>query len=353
MRRELLPRIVLFLAMVAGFAWAWRHSQLIPMFVVGQPSATGPLQQKMEEPFFAQLHASTGLPIKIDYKPLDAIGFKDVYQLQALKEGTFDLVSLRFMQNVKVEPGLLGIDMPGLIHDRKTARQAAAAYGSTLDRYLQERFNSKLLGLWSFGPQELFCRKPVSHLADLRGIRVRVASPAIATVVAELGAKPAVIAFEDTRDALANGLVDCAISSAQSANSAGWTKDAAYSLAIPFQSGINGYVISLDTWSAMTRAQQKMFARVFDTYTEELWRHSGKLYDDINRCHAGGVCRGFNSHRVKRFEPSASDRRLLQEIAVRKLFPQWATVCDRLHHGCSREWLAKVGPYLTTLPTPR
>ncbi len=220
--RQVTPRLLLLAALVAGFALAWRQLNQIPLLVVGQPSVTGPLQRDNEAPFFVGLRERTGLPIKVTYKPVDQIGFKDVYQLQSLKDGTFDLVSLRFIQNSRVEPSLAGIDLPGLIADYPTAKRVAAAYAGTVDRYLQQRYASKLLGIWSFGPQEVFCRRPVSRLADLRGMSIRVASPLLATVLEELGAKPAVIPFEDTRASLEAGLVDCAITSAQSAHFAGW-----------------------------------------------------------------------------------------------------------------------------------
>ncbi|MBU6355022.1 MAG: TRAP transporter substrate-binding protein DctP, partial [Cyanobacteria bacterium REEB498] len=245
LRRQVTPRLLLLAALVAGFALAWRQLNQIPLLAVGQPSVTGPLQRDREAPFFAGLQARTGLPIKVTYRPIDQIGFKDVFQVQALKDGTFDLVSLRFIQNSKAEPSLAGIDLPGLIQDYPTARRVAAAYAGSVDRYLQQRYRSKLLGIWSFGPQEVFCRRPVSRLADLRGTTIRVASPLLATVLEELGAQPAVIPFEDTRAALQAGLVDCAITSAQSAHFAGWLAYASHSYPIAFQFGLNGYAISL------------------------------------------------------------------------------------------------------------
>lgn len=338
-------RLLLLSILVGAFALAWQQLNQIPLLVVGQQSVTGPMQRDKEAPFFAQLQARTGLPFKVTYKPIDQIGFKDVYQVQALKNGTFDLVSLRFIQNSQVEPSLAGIDMPGLIQDYPTARKVAAAYAGTVDRYLQERFSSKLLGVWSFGPQEVFCRQPISRLADLRGLKIRVASPLLATLLGELGASPAVIPFEDTRAALRAGLVDCAITSAQSAHFAGWLQYADHSYPIAFQFGLNGYAISLAKWNAMTPQQRRTLTRVFDDYVAEFWAFSRTLQAEVVRCHAGGDCGRWKPYRLKRVEPSPEDIHLLREIMHRKIWPAWAATCDRIRPDCSREWQEKVGPF--------
>ena len=41
----------------------------------------------------------TGIPFKVEYRTIDAIGFKDNRQLALMKDGVFDMVSLRFLQN--------------------------------------------------------------------------------------------------------------------------------------------------------------------------------------------------------------------------------------------------------------
>ena len=353
LHRQVTPRLLLLAALVASFALAWRQLNQIPLLVVGQQSMTGALQRDKEAPFFAGLQARTGLPIKVTYRPIDQIGFKDVYQVQALKDGTFDLVSLRFIQNSQAEPSLAGIDLPGLIEDYPTARRVAAAYAGSVDRYLQQRFGSKLLGIWSFGPQEVFCRRPVSRLADLRGMKIRVASPVLATVLEELGAQPAVIPFEDTRAALQAGLVDCAITSAQSAHFAGLLQHATYSYPIAFQFGLNGYAISLAKWNAFTPEQQRILAKAFDDHVSDFWATSRRLQADVGRCHAGGSCGPWKPYRLQRVEPSPADIALLRQIMQRKLWPAWAVACDRVHPGCSRDWQEKLGAFTANGPVPR
>ncbi len=87
---------------------------------VGQPLATGLIQKNKEQPFFENFAKNTGLPIDVDYKPIDTLGIKDTEQLRVMKAGLFDIVSLRVSQNSRDEPTLLGLDLvgrqPGLRH---------------------------------------------------------------------------------------------------------------------------------------------------------------------------------------------------------------------------------------------
>src|SRR6185369_5006420 len=141
---------------------------------IGQPLATGLIQKNKEQPFFEHFAERTGLPIDVDYKPVDTLGIKDTEQLRVMKAGLFELVSLRIAQNTRDEPTLLGLDLVGASPDYATARKVANAYYDTIDQRLQQQFTVKLLGLWPFGPQVLFCKKPISKLADIKGMKVRV-----------------------------------------------------------------------------------------------------------------------------------------------------------------------------------
>ena len=96
--------------------------------VIGQPLATGLIQKNKEQPFFETLAQKTGLPIEVDYKPIDALGVKDTEQLRMMKSGLFEIVSLRVSQNSRDEPMLLGLDLVGQNPDYATGRQSAKAW---------------------------------------------------------------------------------------------------------------------------------------------------------------------------------------------------------------------------------
>lgn len=331
-------RVGLLLVIVALFIVAWRQLDEVPLVVIGQPSASGTLQRLKEAPFFETLAARTGLPLRVTYRPVELAGFKDTHQLQLLEDGLFDLVSLRFLQNREAEPLLEAIDLAGLICDFATARKVVAAYAPTLDRALQQRFSVKLLGIWTFGPQEFFSREPLRRLADLEGRRVRVGDASLAPIIEALGGLPAVIPFDDTRQALATGLVDCAVTSAASATSAGWTEAAPHYLPVAVHFGLNGYVISLKKWNTLSPRQRDIVMRAFDTHIADLWDYSEELHA---RALGGGrdlVGSRDPAPELIKVDPTPDDIRRMRELAMAASLPPWAERCEAVHPGAVAEW---------------
>ena len=318
---------------------------VIKLNVIGQPLATGLIQKNKEQPFFESLAEKTGLPIEVNYKPLDVTGIKDVEELRVLKAGLFDLVSLRMSQVSRDEPTILGLDLVGLNPTYETGREVMKAYAGVVGQRLQERFNTKLLGIWPFGPQVLFCKPEIGKLTDVKGYKVRVYDQNLAKFVESIGGVPVPLPFSDVHQSLARGVVDCAITGPSSANSAGWPEVATHVLPVAFQMALNGYGINLDTWNKFTPEQQATLQAAFDELTDDIWAYSQVLFEDAVRCNVGkDPCETVKKYSLIEVPVTADDLAIVQN-AVREIsFPVWAEVCDSSNPGCSEEWKATVGP---------
>ena len=317
----------------------------ISLKVLGQPLATGLIQKNVEQPFFEGLAAKTGLPITVDYKPVDVTGIKDYEELRVLKSGLFDLVSLRMSQVSRDEPAILGFDLVGLNPDYDSARKVVAAWEGYVDKKLQEKFNTKLIGVWPFGPQVLFCKPEIKKLADVKGHKVRVYDQNLAKFVESVGGVPVPIGFSEVHQSLARGVVDCAITGPSSANSAGWPEVTQYFLPIGFQIAINGYAINLDTWNKFSADQQKTLQGAIDELTEKVWTYSKELFDDAVRCNVGkDPCTTVKKFGMVEVPVTEGDAALLKNSVPNISYPIWAEVCDKQDADCSAEWKKRVGP---------
>ena len=312
--------------------------------VIGQPLATGLIQKNKEQPFFESLAQKTGLPIEIDYKPIDTLGVKDTEQLRMMKSGLFEIVSLRVSQNSRDEPMLLGLDLVGQNPDYATGRLSAKAWFDTLDARLQQQFGVKLLGLWPFGPQVLFCKKPITKLADVKGLKVRVYDQSLAKFIGSLGGTPVALSFPETHQSLSLGVVDCAITGASSANSAGWPEVSTHQLPIAFQVALNGYAMTLKAWNQLKPDQQAKLKAAFDAQTEDVWKYSEELFADAVNCNVGrDPCTTGKKYKLVDVPVTKADIDLVK-AAVRDIsLPAWAEVCDQSNPGCSQKWKATVG----------
>lgn len=329
-------------ALAAGSAVA---QEKLTFKVIGQPLATGLIQKNKEQPFFETLAQKTGLPIVVEYKPIDTTGIKDTDQLRVMKSGLFEIVSLRMSQNSRDEPTLLGLDLVGLNPDYKTGRAVANAYFNELDQRLQKQFNVKLLGVWPFGPQVLFCKKPITKLADVKGLKVRVYDQNLAKFIQSVGGTPVPLSFAETHQSLSLGVVDCAITGPSSANSAGWPEVTTHMLPIGFQIALNGYAITLSAWNKLKPDQQATLKAAFDAQVEEVWRYSEELFVDASNCNVGkDPCTTGKKFNLVNVPITAGDLDIVRNAVRDVSFPVWAEVCDKTNPGCSATWKKLVGP---------
>lgn len=328
-------------------AGAAQAQDRIKFKAIGQPLATGNIQKNKEQPFFENFAARSGLPIDVDYKPIDTLGIKDTEQLRVMKAGLFDIVSLRVSQNSRDEPTLLGFDLVGASPDYPTGRKVTKAWFDSVDARLQQQFGVKLLSVWPFGPQILFCKKPIGKLADVKGLKVRVYDQNLAKFIELVGGTPVPISFADTHQSLSLGVVDCAITGPSSANSAGWPEVTTHQLPLGFQIALNGYAITLKAWNQLKPDQQAKLKAAFDGLTEEIWTYSEELFQDALNCNAGkDPCTTGKKFKLVNVPVTPADTELIRSAVSKVSFPAWAEVCDKSNPGCSQKWMATVGPVL-------
>jgi len=334
----------LIAAAAAALLVSSAQAETYSLKVMGQPIATGLIQKNVEQPFFENFAARTGIDASVDYKPLDVTGIKDTEQLRILKSGLFDIISLRMSQVSRDEPTILGLDLVGLNPDYATGRRTMAAFAAEVDKQLQAKFNTKLLGIWPFGPQVLFCKPEITKLHDLQGKKVRVYDQNLANFVASVGGTPVPIGFPDVHQSLARGVVDCAITGPSSANSAGWPEVTSYMLPVAFQLALNGYGINLDAWNRLTAEDQLKLTAAFDGLVDEIWAYSEKLFDDAVRCNVGkDPCETVKKYGLTEVAITDEDRAIIANAVKDISFPTWAEVCDKVNPGCSAAWKEKVG----------
>ncbi len=334
-----MKRLLLGLTLLTAFLIAWKVLDTHAVRVVGQPYMTGPIQSQLEQPFFESLGSIPGLSFKVDYRTVDSLGFKDSHQLAMLKQGLYDMVSLRFLQNAHEEPSILGIDLVGLNKDFDDAKKSATAYAAVINNNLERHFDAKLLGIWTFGPQVIMCRQKVTRLADLKGLRVRVGSNAMLDALKSLGAIPIVVPFDQVKEAFSQNMIDCAVSSLTSGQAAGWGAFIHHIYPISLQMGLNGIAIRSSFWNRLSDVQQAKLKLSVSRYIDQVWDYAKKLDQDAKACfEAKQPCPGDYGRKVEIHPVLYEDQKYLRQYALSHSLPAWAQDCDQARPNCSREW---------------
>lgn len=333
-------------AVVAGALGTTAGAQeKIKLRVMGMPLATGNIQKMKEQPFFENFSQKTGLPIEMDYKPLESTGIKEFEQLRVMRTGLFDIAGLRLNQVSRDEPMILGLDLVGVSPDYDTARKVADAFLPVLAPRMEKQFNTKLLAIWPFGPQVIFCKPPIKSLADLKGLKVRVIDGVMAKFMEKVGATPVTMAFGEVSQGLSLGTVDCGITGPSSANTAGWPESVTHVYPLPLQMSVQGYAVSLRAWNKLDPELQAGLQKAISGLNDEIWTYSKELFDDAMRCNAGqDPCTTGKKYKLTTVEVTDQDRELVKSVVRDISFATWKEQCDASVPGCSDQWLKTVGP---------
>jgi TRAP-type C4-dicarboxylate transport system substrate-binding protein len=241
------------------------------------------------------------------------------------------------------EPLTMGFDLVGLNPDYKTARATTKAYFATLDKRLQSRYQTKFLGVWPAGPQVLFCKKPITKLADVKGLKVRVFDQNSAKFFQHLGATPIPLAFGEVHQSLSLGVVDCAITSALSANSASWPEVSTHMLPLGFQFAMNGYGISLATWKKFTPAQQATLQTAFTNLDNDIWKYSEELSGEAVNCNVGKEPCSLKKFKLVEVPVTPADVTIVRDAMRDVSLPTWSEACEKTAKGCTDDWKKTVG----------
>ncbi len=340
-------RLPILAAVLTALAVTPAAADTVTLKVMGQPGSTGLIQKNHEAPFFANLAENTGLDVDVTYTPVDVTGVKEPEQLRLLKSGLFDIIALRLGQVSRDEPTILGLDLVGQNPDYETAKTTIDAFFPVVDKQLQAKFNTKLLGVWPFGPQVLFCEPEISELSDLEGNKVRVYDQSLANFVSSVGGTPVPIGFSEVHQSLARGVIDCAITGPSSANTAAWPEETSYMLPIAFQVAVQGYGINLNTWNKFSPEEQETLQAAFDDLSSEIWGYSESLFNDAVRCNVGEEpCETVKLYDLNLVPISDKDKATIQGALKDISFPAWKEICDKVNPTCSQDWLDTVGKVL-------
>ncbi len=335
----------LLAAALVSFGMA-AHAQTDPatMRVVGNFSANRAHVEGIERPFFAQLAQATGMRTNVTFNPLDQLGIQAADSLRLLRSGAFDVISVQIGMASRDDPFFEGLDLVGVSTDMVQLRRAVEAYREAFDRRLQTRFNAKVLTLWPFGPQVIYCNAPIRTLDDLRGLRVRTFTPSMAALMQNFGATAVTLQFSEVYPALQRGVAQCAITSPTSGNSGNWPEVTTHFLPLSLGGAVQGHFISMDIWRRYSPERQAALTAEFRRMEELMWELAVSANDDATNCNVGrDPCTQNRRFNMQMVEISPADQERVRRAAEQIVLPIWRDACLRVDQTCPATWNQTVG----------
>jgi len=292
-----------------------------------------------------RLPKASGGRLTANAKPYTELGIKGYEVMSGLKKGAYDGVHALTSYSAKASPALEGIDLAGVIQDYATYRKAVNAYRPIISREIREKYNAKLINVYTFPSQQLWCNlkdrsvKKVS-LDDLAGMKIRTYSRTLGDFIEGLNASAVTIAFAEVVPALQKGVADCGITGTMPAYNAKWWQVVTHNIRIRVGYAATFTAINMDTWKSLNADTQKLILSEAKKLENDIWAFESSLDKKGMDCNASGPCDKGKPGGMIPITPTAADQAKLKDIAQNVVLKRWAKRCGK---KCAAEWNATIG----------
>jgi TRAP-type C4-dicarboxylate transport system substrate-binding protein len=306
--------------------------------VAGIPQST-----EIENPVFNGLHDKSGGKIQVRFRTFQELGMKGDEMARLASRGSFDIVALLGGYVSGDAPFFIGSDIPGLAATLDDAKKQSDAYRDALDKYLQQHLNVKLLTLWPYPLQVLYCRGPVNSLDDLRGKRIRVHGTALSDLVKGIGGVAVEIPFAEVYTSLQRGVADCAATSTVAGNAQKWYEVSNTMVTLPLGWAISAHVANKDFWNKLEPGAREFLTKQMDGMEKMLWDMARDRGDDALNCNMGTSCKFGTKGAMKLYRLTPAELTKVRELVAGSILRDWGKECSANYKPCVPEWDATIG----------
>lgn len=334
----------LLLAVLIGGALGAVSAEPAQLRVLGNFTGNKKQVDGVERPFFDSLAKNAGLKARVTFSPMDLVNVKAPDALRILRAGTFDIASVQIGMASRDDPFFEGLDLAGVATDMASLRKAVDAYRGEFDKRLQAKFNAKVLTLWPFGPQMLFCKKPVKGLEDFKGLKVRTFTPSMATLMQQLGATPVTLQFSEVYQALHSGVADCGVTGPSAANQGKWPEVVSYLVPLSVNGSVQGHFVNLNSWKQFSPEQQKKLEAAFKDMENRMWEVANDASQDAINCSTGKEpCKEHAKFNMQLNAITPEEVARMKQAVSKSVLPEWKKICTPVDATCAATWNATVG----------
>lgn len=175
-------------------------------------------------------------------------------QVEALRNGSVDMVFTTSGYYVSAVPVVDGLNLTEFTPWEERAR----GVNDFLNKIHNQKVNAEYMGRLGVDlPFMLFLNKPITKVADLKGLKIRC-SPTHIEFLKKVGAQPMVIPPPDVHTALERGVVDGFIWVAGLIRDWGWNEVVKYRVEPGFYKANNVVLINKDVWDRLPANLQQI-----------------------------------------------------------------------------------------------
>jgi TRAP-type C4-dicarboxylate transport system substrate-binding protein len=334
---------LLALLLLAGFPAYGQDLPAVHLKVVGGLGATVQFKS-FEEPFWSkQLGERSNGKITAEVTPWDQFGIKGPELLQFTRLGAIAISTVSLSQIASEDPEAAAVDLAGLNPDLAALRRSINAYLPTLREVYRSRYGLELLAIWSYPAQVIFCNRAMDGLADLKGVKVRVASAMHSDFVEGLGGVGVTIPFDGLMDGLKKHVADCAITGALSGYRVGLYNATTHLDPVTVSWGPYVLFANHSAWQRFSPPVREFLTAQIDELGDRLWQAAERETQEGISCLTGGACSAGPPAQMKLVPSGDRDAKLVRQSFLNTVAPRWSARCGA---ECVKNWNETVGRML-------
>jgi TRAP-type C4-dicarboxylate transport system substrate-binding protein len=324
--------VALVVSVVLAPSFCAHAQEKLTITAVTQPLNTQPQFTRVDQVVLRDgLKTKSGgrIEVQVSSHAERSLGGQEVLRL--VRAGQVDIGASPLSTVSGDVPFLDGVDLAGLHPDIALARKVADALVPLANKEL-EKFGQFIIATYPFPAQVVFCRQPVSSLADLKGRKVRTFGSSLNDFVTAVGGQPVSIAFPEVYSALERGVADCAVTATGSGNAAKWYEVTTHIYNLPVSWAVSAYYVNLAWWNKLDAATRDLVGKTMKEVEDAQWKLGAEASQDGIDCNAGraDTCRIHTlvkSRPMMIVEASAEDKAALKKIGETAVLPAWVKRC--------------------------
>jgi TRAP-type C4-dicarboxylate transport system substrate-binding protein len=236
------------------------------------------------------------------------------------------------------------MDLPILNPDIESLRRTAEAWRPRLTELLQTRYGLRMLAIYAYPAQVLFCRQPFARLRDIAGRNVRVSSVSQAELMSALGATPLIMPFADVMARMRSGAVECAVTGTLSGNEIGLHEVTSHVSRAAITWGVSVFAANQAAWDALPDDIRTILRAGLARLEEEIWQAAASETENGLACNAGRPdCMGGRRGKLVVVDDRVTDADHRVALLRDFVLPAWIRRCGE---ECVTAWNGTVGPAL-------
>lgn len=254
--------------------------------------------------------------VHFELTSLPELGLGGAETIRVLKTGVVDVAEVYGGYVAGELPMVEILELPGIFPDGPTARKAILAWKPRESTLLAQKANAVILAMAVYPDQAFFSKKPIRTPADFKGLKTRVHSVALASLVAGLGGEPLTIAFAEVYTALERGTLDAAITGTKPGFGLRWYEVSKFLVGPISMRPHVALSINRNTWKRLPADVQKIMKEEAEKVVE------GRAFDAIEVWNKEGVDKSVEKG-MEHIPFSSETQAVIKDVLRTKVIPDW------------------------------